>query len=242
MRHGLKAALVALALGSAVPAVHAQDSAKTAQPAQIDPARLAAATPVVAKLFPVGTYKRMMGETMSKMMDGMMGSMLRMPVAQIAKMSGLSTEKVLALPEASVEEVTTIVDPHFRKRTKLGMDAMFGSMADLMDSFEPNVRAALTRAYARKFEIAQLGEINAFFDTPTGNKFASDYMSMFVDPEIMGEMQALMPEMMKKMPDFVTAAEKATKGLPPARKIQDLSKAEREKLAQLLGVKASELK
>ncbi|MCI4590972.1 DUF2059 domain-containing protein [Sphingobium sp. BYY-5] len=241
MKTLLKSGLISLTLASAMPAALAQEKPASAPVAAADPARVAAARPVVEKLFPVGTYRRMLGETMSKMMDGMMGNMMKMPIAQIASMSGVAADKLTGMSQASLEEVSTIVDPHFRERTKLGMDAMMAGMADIMNDFEPNVREALIRAYARKFDVRQLGEINAFFITPTGNKFASDYMSMFMDPDIMGEMQALMPQMMKKMPELAERARKAADSLPPPRKISDLSKAEKDKLAQLLGVKANEL-
>lgn len=238
--HALRASLIALAMGSAMPVAQAQ--ADSAVIASADPARVTAARPVVDKLFPVGTYRRMMGGTMSKMMDSMVGGVMKMPIAQIARIGGVSTDKLTGMSEASLEEVSTIIDPHFRERTKLGMDAMMGSMTDLMDGFEPNVRNALTRAYARKFDVRQLGEINAFFATPTGNRFASDYMSMMMDPDIMNEMQALMPELMKKIPDMAEKAKKATESLPPPRKASDLSNAEKTKLAQLLGIKTSDLK
>ncbi|WP_336967749.1 DUF2059 domain-containing protein [Sphingobium aromaticiconvertens] len=240
MRAAFRSFLIALAMGGALPITQAQ--ADSTVIASADPARVAAARPVVDKLFPVGTYRRMMGGTMSKMMDSMIGGVMKMPIAQIARISGVPADKLTGMSEASLEEVSTIVDPHFRERTKLGMDAMMGGMTDLMDGFEPNVRGALTRAYARKFDVRQLGEINAFFATPTGNRFASDYMSMMMDPDIMSEMQALMPEMMKKIPDMAEKAKKATESLPPPRKASDLSDAEKTKLAQLLGIKSSDLK
>lgn len=240
MRVIARYAATALTLVVSLPAA-AQAPQMVPAMATTDPVRVAAARPMVEKLFPVGTYKRMMGETMSKMMDGMMSGMMKMPIAQIAEMSGVPTDKLTALNQTSLGEISAIVDPHFRERTKLGMDAMMGAMANMMEGFEPNIRDALTRAYARKFDVGQLGEINAFFSTPTGNRFATEYMTMMMDPEIMGEMQALMPQLMKKMPDLVAQAKKATDSLPPPRKISDLTKAEKDKLAQLLGIKASEL-
>ena len=229
MRRAFRFSLIGLAL-LAAPAALAQGAP--------DAGRVAAARPVVDKIFPVGTYRRMTDGTMSKMMD----SMMEMPIAQFARIGGVPEEKLAALEESSMEQISAIIDPNFRQRTKLGMDAMMGSMVDMMDGFEPKVRDALTRAYARKFDGKQLGELMAFFKTSTGGLYARESMMMFMDPEIMGEMQALMPEMMKKMPEMAAKAEAATKSLPPPRKIADLSQEERGKLAKLLGVKASDLK
>jgi hypothetical protein len=232
----LRPALAALALLAAVPS-HAQQ-----QPAAIDPARLAMGDTIANTVFPAGTYKRMMGETMSKLMNGMMGSMMKLPVREIVTMSGLPTDQVTKLNETSLEEISAIVDPHFRERTKLMMDTMFASMGDLMTTFEPRLRAALARSFARKFDPAQLGEIRAFFATPTGSKFAGDYMTMFLEPEIMGEMQGMMPEMMKKMPEMLAPAIKATEKLPEPRKFSDLTPAEQDKLATLLGIAPADLR
>ena len=229
----LRSSFIGLAL-LAAPAVHAQSVP--------DAARVAAARPVVDKIFPVGTYRRMMDGTLSKMMNSMMDGVMKMPIAQFARIGGVPQDKLAGLDETSMEQISAIIDPNFRERTKLGMDAMMASMVDMMDGFEPKVRDALTRAYARKFDDKQLDELAAFFKTPTGDLYARGSMMMFMDPEIMGEMQALMPEMMKKMPEMAAKAEAATKSLPPPRKIADLSQKERGRLATLLGVKASDLK
>lgn len=236
MRRAVRTSLIGLALLSAISVAQAQ-SLQTAP----DPARVAAARPVVAKIFPVGTYRRMMGQTMSKMMDGMMDGLMKMPIAQLARIGGVPQDRLTGMDDASMAEISAIIDPNFRERTKRGMDAMMASMTDLMDGFEPKVREALTRAYARKFDDRQLGELTAFFRTPTGDLYARESMMMFMDPEIMGEMQAFMPELMKKMPEMAAKAEAATKSLPPPRKIADLSQEERDTLAKLLGVKASAL-
>lgn len=233
----LRSSLIGLAL-LAAPAVQAQSPQSAPAP---DPARVAAARPVVDKIFPAGTYRRMMEGTLFKMMDSMMDGVMKMPIAQLARIGGVPRDKLAKLDETSMEQVSAIIDPNFRQRTKLGMDAMMGSIADLMEGFEPKVRNALTRAYARKFDSSQLGELAAFFRTPTGDLYARESMMMAMDPEIIGEMQAFMPEMMKKMPDIAAKAEAATKSLPPPRQITDLSREERGKLAKLLGVKASDL-
>jgi hypothetical protein len=233
MNRVFRSSLMGLAL-LAAPVTNAQTAP--------DAARVAAAQPVVDKIFPVGTYRRMMEGTLSKMMDSMMDGVMKMPIAQLARIGGVPQEKLAGLNQSSMEQVSAIVDPHFRERTTLGMNAMMASMTEMMDGFEPKVRDALTRAYARKFDGRQLAELAAFFRTPTGDLYARQSMMMFMDPEIMSEMQALMPEMMKKMPEMAAKAEEATKKLPPPRKIADLSPEERGKLAKLLGVKASDLK
>jgi hypothetical protein len=243
MRRALPLMLRVGALGAALAVANAPAFAQQAAPASpaIDPARVALARPVVDRLFPVGTYKRIMGTTMGKLMDTVMDSTMNMPMASLARIGGVPSDQLAKMDKATLAEIMAILDPYYRERTKRGMNAMMGSMTDLMIGFEPQVRDALTRVYARRFDAKQLGELKLFFDTPTGSAYAADSMTLMMEPEIMGEMQAFMPQMMAKMPDFVAAAEKAVAELPKPKRYADLSKPEREKLAKLLGVDASEL-
>lgn len=238
----MRRTLIASALLLAPLPALAQPAAAPAPAPAIEPARAAAAARVAKRLLPEGTYQRMMGTTLDKLIEPMMDSMLDMPMSLIARMGGLDEEQAAALDQAKISEIMAIYDPHFRERTQRGMRAMMDSMTGLMTQMEPRVRNGLGRAYARKFSTAQLEELDRFFATPTGSLYASESMMMFVDPELMTEMQALMPEMMKRMPDFVKAAEAATADLPKPRKISDLSPAERDKLARLLGVKPADLR
>lgn len=226
-----------------MPLLAAPEAASAATtPTPVEPARLKAARPVVDRLFPVGTYKRLMGGTMDKMMNSLMDGVLAMPMRDIAAIGGLDEERLAAMDKTSIAEIMAIYDPHYRERMQRGTRAMMDSMVGLMTEFEPRVRDGLTRAYARKFTAAQLDELAGFFATPTGSLYASESMAIFMDPEIMGEMQAWAPEMAKKIPDMAKEAEKATAALPRPRKIEELSPAERARLAKLLGVKPDELR
>lgn len=235
----MKRILTTLAFAASMAAcpAHAQDAG-----APVAPAQIAAAKPVVEKLFPVGTYRKLMGGTMTRLMDSMIGPALDMPVADIARMSGVAQDKVAAMDKATMGQVMAILDPHFRDRMRVGMNAMMGAMAEVMTGYEPRIRDALTRAYARRFSASQLGELNAFFATPTGGTYAAESMSLFMDPEIMAEMQAVMPDMIKQMPKLVGVMGEATKDMPKARRIADLSKKERAELARLMGVEERALK
>ncbi len=179
MRRAFRLAVLAGAavLACTAPAVQAADAVTAPAAPVVAPivkAQIDVARPVVDKLFPVGTYRRMMGENMSRMMDSMMGSLMQMPLAEIARIGGVSSEKLAKMTPASLAEVSTIVDPHYRERAKLGMDTIMGGMTDLMDGFEPRVRDALTRAYARRFTAGELAELGSFFGTrPALNMQAS---------------------------------------------------------------------
>jgi len=227
----LTTAAIALALAAA-PAF-AQDAP--------DPARLAAARTTVDAIFPNGTYARVMDKTMDSIMGSMMQSAQQIPLRDLAAMSGRSDADLAGLGDGTLKEVLAILDPAFDQRMDRTMRVMMGEMGKLMTQAEPAMRDGLASAYAKRFTAPQLAELNAFFATPTGKAYAADSMVIFMDPEVMKKMQEFVPAMMKAMPAIVDKAKAATAGLPEPRKPRDLSKAERERLAGLLGIPESEL-
>jgi len=100
---------------------------------------------------------------------------------------------------------------------------------------EPDVRAGLIEAYARRFTTAQLTELDRFFSTPTGNSFAAQSMLVYMDPAVMTRMQKMMPKIMEMMPDMIKKMQTATAAFPPMPKDSKLTKEQRDKLAALLG-------
>lgn len=206
--------LIALgALSLTVPAV-AQTAPAPEQAVAPEPARLAAAKPVIDRLWPIGTYRRLMDGTMTKMVTGMMDSMFDMRAADIAPTDKAKDEA----GDKSMGEIAQTRDPHFRERTRIMMDVMFKEMMPIFDRLEPTVREAMVKIYARKFTVAQLGELDRFLQTPTGALYAHEWMTAYMDPDMLKGMQAFTPELLKAMPAIMAKAEEATKHLPPAPK------------------------
>jgi hypothetical protein len=203
--------LAAVTLCVATPIMAQPAPAPAVKEAPADPARLAAAKPVIDKLWPLGTYRRMMDGTMSKMMDAMIDTAMGMKPSDFAKMGG-------AASEASIGEAVTKADPHFRERMKISMDVMMGEMIPLMEKVEPQVRESLSIIYARKYTASQLNDMVAFFATPTGALYARESMLVFMDPEMLKGMQAFTPELVSAMPAIMKKVEAATAHLPPLPK------------------------
>ena len=175
-----------------------------------DPVRQAAADRAVAALVPKGIYKRMMRDQFPKMMDAMTAQMMGMSPAEL----GLPAQgDGKTLMQAANEK-----DPHFRERLDIMTKVMSEEMGEVFDRIEPQVRAGLGRAFARKFTTAQLDDMNRFFATPSGKAFADEYLLLFMDPEMMREMTAATPEIMKAMPRIMQRVEAATQHLPPPPK------------------------
>ncbi len=232
---GVKIIFALVALTLAVPA-----SAQTADSPATTPAGQVQASPlaveVAAKLFPDGTYRRMLGPSFSSMMSGMTDSMGAMPLGPILKAAGFDGRTLPNLDKASVGQIMEILDPAYKERMRRTMDGMFAAMIPLFENMEPDLRDGLALSLQSRFSSTQLGELKAFFGTPTGSAFAAQQMLLFMDPAVMGKMQAQMPKIMEAMPGLVVQAAKATADLPKAKSYKDLTSAERAKLARLLGV------
>lgn len=209
----IRSLILSAALSAAVPAF-AQTT--TVPSTQVDPARLAAAERVVLALVPPGTYMRMMRDQFPAMMDGVMAQMMGMSAADLGApgADGSTVPVGKAIAEG---------DPHVRERMSIMTKVMGEEFGTVFEKLEPGLRAGLSRSFARKFTTAQLNELDAFFATPTGKAFAGEYLATFMDPEVMQEMMAATPEIIKAMPAIMAKVEKATAHLPPPPK-QDASK------------------
>lgn len=209
--------------------------------APVDPARLAVSQRLVARLVPEGIYKKLFDTVFNGMMDQIFGEVGEMPVAEIAKLGGLSQEQAKALGDAKMREVMEIYDPAWRERQKRMMQAFAAGMGDVMVKLEPAIRSALSRAYAREFTVDELTDLDRYFATPTGAHYAAQSLIIAMGPEMTKAMTDMMPEMMSAMPVLMQRAREATADLPPVRKLDDLSPTERKKLADLLGVDPEKL-
>lgn len=205
-------------------------------------ARMPQAERVVAQLFPPGTYRKMMDQMMGPMMDGIMGSITQLPMADVARLSGMDEARVAELGDAKLGEIMAILDPSFAERNRITTEASVAMVTRLMDRIEPSYRAGLARAYATRFTGPELDELHTLFSTPVGSRYAAESMLIYADPQVMAAMNELMPAMFETMPAMIEEMQAKTAHLPPARTVADLSPAELEQLARLMGVSADELK
>lgn len=241
----MKAVFVGLlAVVLATPTVgHAQvASAPAAAPSDaIDPDRLALGTKIAAKLFPDGLYREMMEGTLDQLMRGMTDQIGMVPIKEILAAAGLPEDNLAKMEPATLDEITAIIDPHFKERVALLFDIMMPELIDFMTTKEPLIREGMAEAYAKRFTHEELVNISAFFDTSTGGKFAAQSTLVMTDPAVIGRMQAIMPEMLKLVPTLIGKAVKQFEKLPQPRKFADLTDAERTKLASILGIDVDQL-
>ena len=206
-------------------------------------ARLPLASELVWQVLPEGSYAAMMAGTFDKILQPILGMMPdAMPPSLIAARLGVAVEEVEALPAEQQARIGALLDPAYKQRGDAAMKFMMGRMRAMMAEVEPAMRSGLSRAYARRFDDAQLADIQAFFATPTGALYARESMQVFTDPQVMQASMELMPRMMQAMPDMIGGMQQAGAHLPPERGYADLDAGQRTWLAKALGIGADELR
>ena len=203
-------------------------------------ARLPAAQAVVGEMMPDGFY----GEMMAGMMDKMLRPMLTMfsqPEFVLGARLTVDAEAIEALEEAEQAELTAMLDPAYQARGDAMVAVLTSRMGGMFTAMEGPMREGLSKAYAVRFDDAQLADIAAFFATPTGGEYARESMALFADPQVMKAMMQAMPAMMSGLGDLNAAMIEAMAALPAQRCYDDLSAAERARLAELLDVQAESL-
>ncbi len=161
-----------------------------------DPERLAVATRLVDRIWPVGTYRRMMAATMQGTIATLAG--VGEAAADAAYMDDKATRRAQheartgrPLPGSpSAAESAAAYDP---QAALAEMNAVLGP---IFERIEPPLRTAIARIYARRYDLAQLAELEAFFSTPTGAAYAADSLTLMNDPEMVAAMQGSMGEIM----------------------------------------------
>lgn len=211
-------------------------------PEGIDPAKFAIGHAIATKIMPDGTYQRVMSGSFSHMMDGITQQMMSMPMAQFVRMAGLPPAQAQKLGNATTRQIMEIVDPAFEQRMHIMMPLMMSEMGQLMTRYEPAMRDGLAEAYARNLTLTELTDLDRFLSTPSGRVYAAKAMAIQTDPAVMQKMQTIMPALLKSMPEIMTKVQAATAGLPKPKTAADLTDADREKLAKLLGVDPAKLK
>lgn len=202
------------ALAQTAPAVPAPAPAAAPLP-DVDPARLAAARPVIDRIWPLGTYARLMHGAMDQIMHTTMGSMYDMPMDQVMAAAGQSGAASDKDKGKTMGDMMAEGDPNYRQRMDATMKVMMAEMTRIMTEVEPDVREALAHAYARRFTVEQLGDLDRFFQTPTGAIYANESLMMMMGPDMMQAMQSFAPRLMREMPAIMAKAAEATKDLPP---------------------------
>lgn len=188
--------LAAAALVLNAPSAFAQTVPAAATPAAIDPARIAAARELIDLLMPPATR--------AQMMEGMMTPML----ANLRQ--GMTQNPDFAGAMNGDARVKSLFDTFMQRQQERTMTLLRTSLPGMSD--------AMARAYARRFDVAQMREIKAFFLTPTGRLYMQQSYTIMADPDVAAWQRTMMATSMTGVQADVADFAKQIAALEPKKK------------------------
>ncbi len=208
----------------------------------IAPGQLALAQTTTTALIPPGSLEKMLDNLYGKLFKGLLGEFGGMSDTMLSIKTGVDSEKIATLDEKSKTAIADLFDPYRKQREDQLMTVVKPLISEALTDLEGPMRSGLAHAYARKFSAAQLGEMNAFFATPTGKAYSAEWMALQADPEVMLAMIKAVPPLVGKFIDRGPEIEGKFKALPKEKQLTDMSDAELAKLAKLMKVDVKTLK
>ena len=166
----MKTLVAALLIAVSAPAVATAQTATVAQAPE--PARIAAAKALIAKVMPPERIDAMIDQMMRPMMENLRNAMAQAPQMQAAFAKDPKVKGVL----------DAFVDGELQHSIALTKSSM------------PTMMDAMARAYARRFTVAQLNDVSAFFDTPSGKLYAEQAPTIMADPDVLAAQRAVMEQ------------------------------------------------
>lgn len=182
-----------------------------------EPARLALARSTMDGFMPAGSYGRMFDTLTDNVMNDVYGRLMGMTGTELSNAVGLPVasgkDSGLTLMQKASKD-----DPMFDARVKAYVAAFKIEMRQSMGIMEPKLREGMARAMARRFNAAQLTDLNRFFATDTGRAFGQDMMLLWVDGDVYRGMFASLPDLMRAMPASAKRFEAIDKQYPWPKK------------------------
>lgn len=208
----------------------------------IEPARLTLAQQTMGSLIPVGSLEKMIDNMYGKMFKTIMGELGGQSDLMLSIKTGVESDKIGTLDDATKSKIADMFDPHRKQREDQITRVIKPLISEALTDMETPMRGGMAKAYARKFSAAQLTDLNAFLATPTGSLYASEWMALQADPEVMVSVMKALPPLITKFMDRGPQIEKDMKDLPTERQLSDFSDKELASLAKLMKVDVKVLK
>lgn len=208
----------------------------------IDPARLTLAQQTTAALIPNGSIEKMVDNLYGKMFKTIMGEFGGQSDMMLSIKTGVESDQIAKLDEATKGKVADMFDPHRKEREDQITRVIKPLISEALADMEPPMRSGLAKAYARKFTGAQLTDLNGFLATPTGQIYAGEWMALQADPEVMLAVIKAVPPLITKFIDRAPEIEKDFKELPKEKQLSDFTDKDLSKLAKLMKVDVKVLK
>ena len=193
MKHVYLGAMLLVSAG--IPAMARAQTARVATTA-VDPARLSAAHELIDILMPPATR--------AQMVEGMMTPML----ANLRQ--GMTQNPDFAKAMNADPRVKALFDTFMARQQARTMTMMRDALPGMSD--------AMARAYARRFDVAQMRDIKAFFGTPTGRLYMQQSYTIMADPDVGAWQRTMMANSMTGVQADVADFAKQIAALEPKKK------------------------
>lgn len=208
----------------------------------IEPARLTLAQQSMGALIPTGSLEKMIDNLYGKMFKTIMAELGGQSDLMLSIKTGVESDKIATLDEATKTRIADMFDPHRQEREDQITKVLKPLISEALTDLERPMRSGMAKAYARKFSAAQLTDLNTFLATPTGSLYASEWMALQADPEVMVAVMKALPPMVTKFMDRGPQIEKDMKELPKEKQLSDFNDKELASLAKLMKVDVKVLK
>lgn len=160
---------------------------------QLDPAKIAAARALIDVVMPPAEMDSLFDNAMKPMMDNMQRTIMSSP--SFTEAAG-KDPKVLELVSELMERSNA--------RTLATLKQNIPGMID-----------AMSRAYARRFTLAEMADAKVFFATPSGKAYMQKGMTIMSDPDVLAWQSSLMQSAMagtkSDIDDILAKVEKAAR-------------------------------
>ena len=204
----------------------------------IDPALLSKGERIAGAVVPKGSYRKIMAETFSKVVDPMMASIDEMPLSTIAGFAGVRDDDIKLKEGAKLSDLMAMIDPYFKQRNQMMMTKITEIMIDLPDDIEPSIRAGMSKAYARRFSADELEAAAACsMKQNPARKFAGESLAILYQPRSHGRINGNDAAIHGAV--HGGDGRNVTNGngdIPPPRSFSDLTDEEKDKLSELMGI------
>ena len=111
------------------------------------------------------------------------------PASQREPMMAAMVGSMTASTKAAIEQQPDVIrliqrEPRARPIFDQFLQSQQAESVTRMQANLPGMLDAMSRAYARRFTVAQLGELQTFFKTPTGRTYVAQSATIMSDPDV----------------------------------------------------------
>ena len=205
-------------------------------------ALLPLAQQMTGHIFPAGTFGTVMKDAMDPMMSMVMSAVASDPRIRLAEVTGVETDDLESLDDTEAQEALDICDPGFPARTDKIGEVMVEMMRRLFDAIEPSYRDAMARALTTRFDESEMREALTLLENPIVAKLAQQAFVVQYDPQMLAAMEQMGPALLQVIPEMMEEfGDLEQQFADEGRNFTELSRAERERAARLLGKSENEL-